>query len=261
LGCATMIVREKTGHVARVTMARPAKHNALTAVMWADLRDAFLSLAADPEVRVVVLQGAGGRAFSVGADIAEFGELRTGLAMAATYDRVVQQAIMAVRTCPQPTIAAIRGLCVGGGLEIATACDLRVATLPSLFGVPVKKLGLAVAYPELESLVRLVGDSNALELLYEGRLMEAPEALEKGLINRAIVEDEYVDVLAGVIERIVSGAPLVSRLHKQMTQRIQDARPLTEAERGDPLAMFDTEDYKIGTRAFLEKRSPKFVGR
>jgi enoyl-CoA hydratase len=256
-----MIHRANHGHVAKVTMARPAKHNALTAEMWTALRDTFFSLAADPEVRVVILQGTGGRAFSVGADIAEFGEMRTGHAKAAVYDRVVQQAVMSVRSCPHPTIAAIRGLCVGGGLELATACDLRIATPPSLFGVPVKKLGLAVAYPELESLVRLAGASNTLELLYEGRLIPAPEALEKGLVNRVVTEEEFEDALAAVIERIVSGAPLVSRLHKRMVRRLHEAEALTEAEHDEPLTMFDTEDYQIGTRAFLEKKLPKFIGR
>jgi enoyl-CoA hydratase len=252
---------ERADNVATITIARPEKHNALTVEMWEGLRAAFETVAADESVRVVVLRGAGGRAFCVGADIGEFEETRANKTQAIAYAEFVHDSVRAIEDCPHPTIAAIEGLCVGGGVEFAAACDLRFASSSSRFGVPIKRLGLTVDYPELNGLKRLVGPSNALEILYEGRLFGAAEALQKGLVNRVIADAAFAEELAAAVARIASGAPLVARWHKRMVKRLEEQRTLTREERLEPLAVFDSEDYRIGTRAFLEKRDPVFQGR
>src|SRR6267154_4358449 len=210
------IALERAGNVATITMARPEKHNALTAEMWRGLRTAFETVGAEGSVRVVVLRGAGSRAFCVGADIGEFEQTRADKTQAVSYAEFVHGSVRAIQDCPHPTIAAIEGLCVGGGVEIAAACDLRFAAVSSRFGIPIKRLGLTVDYPELAALKRLVGPSNALEILYEGRIFGAAEALQKGLVNRVIPDTAFAEDLAGIVERISSGAPLVARWHKRM---------------------------------------------
>src|ERR1700716_425113 len=252
---------ERAENIVTIKIVRPEKHNALTIEMWKGLRAAFEAVAADGSVRVVVLRGAGGRAFSVGADIGEFEQTRAGKPQAIAFAEVVHDCVRAIQDCPNPTIAAIEGLCVGGGVEIAAACDLRFASSSSRFGVPIQRLWLPVGYPELDGLKRLVGPSNALEILYEGRIFGADEALQKGLVNRLIADAAFAEELAGVVERIASGAPLVARWHKRMVKRLQEQPPVTREERHAPLEVFDSEDYRLGTRAFLEKRAPVFVGR
>jgi enoyl-CoA hydratase len=252
---------ERAENTATIKIVRPEKHNALTTEMWKGLRAAFETVAVDASVRVVVLRGAGGRAFCVGADIAEFEQTRAGKPQAIAFAEIVHDCVRAIQNCPQPTIAAIEGLCVGGGVEIAAACDLRFASSSSRFGVPIQRLGLTVDYPELDGLKRLVGPANALEILYEGRIFGADEALQKGLVNRVMADAAFAEGLAGVVERISSGAPLVARWHKRMVKRLEEPRPVTPEERHAPLEVFDSEDYRLGTRAFLEKRAPVFVGR
>src|SRR5712664_2513120 len=145
---------ERAANVATVALVRPEKLNALTTDMWKGLRAAFETVAADGSVRVVVLRGAGGRAFCVGADIGEFEQTRAGKPQAIAFAEVVHDCVRAIQDCPHPTIAAIEGLCVGGGVEIAAACDLRLASSSSRFGVPIQRLGLTVDYPELDGLKR-----------------------------------------------------------------------------------------------------------
>ena len=252
---------ERAGNVATIAMARPEKLNALTSEMWKGLRTAFETVAGDESVRVVVLRGVGGRAFCVGADIGEFEQTRAGKTQAVAYAEFVHGSVKAIQDCPHPTVAAIEGLCVGGGVELAAACDLRFASSSSRFGVPIKRLGLTVDYPELDGLKRLVGAANALEILYEGRVFGAEEALQKGLVNRVVADAAFDEELAAAVGRIASGAPLVARWHKRMVQRLEEPRSVTREERLQPLEVFDSEDYRIGTRAFLEKRDPVFLGR
>jgi enoyl-CoA hydratase/carnithine racemase len=252
---------ERVENIATVAMARPEKLNALTTEMWKGLRAAFETLASDGSVRVVLLRGVGKRAFCVGADIGEFEQTRADKTQAVAYAEFVHGTVTAIQDCPHPTVAAIEGLCVGGGLELAAACDLRFASTSSRFGVPIKRLGLTVDYPELDSLKRLVGPANALEILYEGRVFGTEEALQKGLVNRVVADAAFDEELAAAVARIASGAPLVARWHKRMVKRLEEPRGVTREERLQPLEVFDSEDYRIGTRAFLEKRDPVFVGR
>ncbi len=184
------ILVEREGSLARVTLNQPARLNAVNNAMWQRLGEVFGALDADPELRCVMLTGAGDKAFSVGADISEFEANRSTVEQARAYARRTQAAMTRIAGCRHPVVAKIRGLCVGGGLELALTADLRIAGESARFGIPVKRLGLVVAYSELEPLVQLVGPANALEILLEGRIFGADEALRMGLINRVVPDAE-----------------------------------------------------------------------
>jgi enoyl-CoA hydratase/carnithine racemase len=218
-------------------------------------------LSADDSLRCVVLRGAGDKAFSAGADISEFDTVRRSAAAAKEYGALVARALDALSGCRHPTVAMIRGACVGGGLEIATYCDLRIAGESSRFGIPISRLGLVVARDEMARLVELVGRAHALEILLEGRVFGAGEALAKGLLNRVVPDDQVEKEVSESAERIARGAPLVARWHKKFAARLRDPRPLTPEEADEEYACYETEDFRIGTRAFLDKKTPEFKGR
>jgi enoyl-CoA hydratase/carnithine racemase len=155
----------------------------------------------------------------------------------------------------------IHGVCVGGGLEVASQCDLRICGASSRFGIPINKLGLVVGYGEMAALIDLVGRAGALEILLEGRVFDAAEAKQKGLVNRVVADDKVEEEAMAAARRIAAGAPLVARWHKKFARRLADPRPLTEAERDEGYACFDTEDYRIGFTAFLAKQKPEFKGK
>ena len=167
----------------------------------------------------------------------------------------------ALANCRHPLIAQIHGLCVGGGLEIAALCDLRICGESSRFGAPIKNLGLVMAYAEMAPLVRLVGPSVALEILLEGRIFDAAEAKDKGLVTRVVPDDQVAAEARASAERIADGAPLVARWHKKFARRLMSGNPLTAAELDECFDCFDTEDFRIGYAAFLAKQKPKFVGK
>jgi enoyl-CoA hydratase/carnithine racemase len=256
-----LVLVERDGFVATVTLNRPAKLNALTRSMWQELGTAIEALSADANLRCVLVRGAGGRAFSPGNDIGEFATERSNKDQARTYGQVMHAAAHALATCRHPLVAEIHGICVGGGLEIAALCDLRICGSSSRFGVPIKNLGLVMAYPEMVPLVRLVGASVALEILLEGRIFDAAEAKEKRLVTRVVPDDDVEREARATAQRIAEGAPLVARWHKKFARRLADPRPLTEAEYDECFDCFDTEDFRIGYAAFLAKRKPGFVGR
>lgn len=253
------VTKSECGMIGTVTLQRPEKLNALTGQMWDDLARVMTDLSTDGSLRVVVITGAG-RAFCVGADIGEFEETRAGKTQAIAYGKRINGAVSAIEDCVHPVVAAIRGHCVGGGLELAAACDIRLSTPDGIFGVPVKRLGLPVDYPELQALLRLLGPSNTLELLFEGRLIDAAEALQKGLVNRIVDTGSLEDEVAATCGRIIEGAPLVARWHKRMVRTLGDSPPLSEEVRTAPFVLFESEDYRIGTRAFLAKEDPVFGG-
>jgi enoyl-CoA hydratase/carnithine racemase len=247
--------------IATVTLNNPGKLNALSLEMWKQLGEAMRALDADESLRCVILRGAGTEAFAAGADIAEFAAVRRDSAQAREYGGQIASTMRAIGECRHPTVAMIHGVCVGGGLEVASQCDLRICGESSRFGIPIKRLGLVVAYAELAALIALVGRAVALEILLEGRVFGAIEAKEKGLVTR-VVPDERVEAEAlATAQRIAEGAPLVARWHKRFARRLADPTPLSEAEVDEGYACFDTEDYRAGYRAFLEKRAPQFTGR
>ncbi|HXV12274.1 MAG TPA: enoyl-CoA hydratase-related protein [Burkholderiales bacterium] len=254
---------ERDGAVATVTLSNPAKLNAITVAMWRELARAMRELSAQDELRCVVLRGAGKKAFASGADIEEFARVRNNAEQGRRYHRQdVFGALRAVDECRHPTIAMIHGPCVGGGLEIACMCDLRIAGASGRFGVPISRLGFSIAYDELAALLPLVGRAVALEILVEGRVWNAHEAYEKGLVTRVVPDARLAAEVAAAARRIAEAAPLANRSHKTMVRRLAPMpAALTDAEIDESFAYFDTEDYRIGYDAFLKKKKPKFVGR
>lgn len=248
-------------HVATVLLNRPDKMNALDYDGWLQLDEAMRKLSDDDNVRCVVLHGAGGRAFSAGADISEFPTRRQNSEQAYVYGLVTQSAMDALASCRHPTIAMITGVCVGGGLELASVCDLRYSNASGRFGVPVNKLGLVLSYGELGGLIRLVGTAVAMEIALEGRVFKADEALGKGLINRIYADDALADAVMDIAATIAERAPLVNRWHKKFARRLQDPAAITPEEWKESYDCFDTEDFQIGYQAFLKKEKPRFIGR
>jgi enoyl-CoA hydratase/carnithine racemase len=247
--------------IATVVLNRPEKLNALTKEMWRALGDTVTALSADEGVRCIILRGAGEKAFSPGNDIGEFATERANKAQAIAYGQVMHGALAALAACRHPIIAQIHGICVGGGFEIAALCDLRICGESSRFGAPIKNLGLTMAYAEMAPLVRLVGTAVALEILLEGRIFDAGEAQEKGLVTRVVPDAEVANEARAAAERIAEGAPLVARWHRKFARRLADPRPLTPAEIDECFDCFDTEDFRIGYAAFLAKKKPRFVGK
>ncbi len=255
-----LIERGEAG-IVTVVLNRPAKLNALTKAMWGALGDALLALDGEEDLRCLVLRGAGGRAFSPGNDIGEFETERANREQGRAYGAVMHRSLTALRDFRHPSVALIEGICVGGGLEIAALCDLRICGASSRFGVPISRLGLVMAYPELAGLNALVGRAATLELLLEARVFGAEEAKDKGLVTR-IVEDQEVEAEAyATARRIAAGAPLVHRWHKRFLARMAEPTPLSEAELDEGYACYDTEDFEIGRKAFLAKQDPGFKGR
>jgi enoyl-CoA hydratase len=257
------ILVERDGAIATVALGNPGKLNALTVSMWQALARAMVELSADDGLRCVVLRGAGNEAFAAGADIAEFATARDDAEQGKRYHREhVHGALRAVGECRHPTVAMIHGPCVGGGFEIACMCDLRISGESGRYGVPISRLGFAIAYDELAAVLPLTGRAAALELLVEARVWDAKEALEKGLLTRVVPDAKLEEEAYASARRIAEGAPLVNRWHKQFVRRLAPRPvPLTTAEIDENFAYFATEDYRIGMEAFASKRKPQFRGR
>jgi len=256
-----VILLSREGAVATVVLNRPEKLNALTKAMWQRLGEVIAALSSDDTVRCVIVRGAGEKSFSPGNDIAEFATERANKAQAIAYGQAMHGALHALDACRHPLIAQIHGICVGGGVEIASLCDMRICGEGSRFGVPIKNLGLTMAYAEMAPLLRLVGPAVALEMLLEGRVFDAAEAKEKGLVTRVVPDGDVVAEARATAERIADGAPLVARWHKKFARRLLDPRPLSDAEREECFDCFDTEDFRAGYAAFLAKKKPAFKGR
>jgi len=251
----------RDGAIATLVLSNPERLNALSKPMWIRVGELMRELSADPSLRCVVMKGHGGKAFAAGADIAEFETARANAEQAKRYGEDIAGSMRAVAQCVHPTVAVIEGACIGGGLELASQCDLRICGESARFGVPIKNLGLVVAYDEMAGLLSLVGRAVTLEILLEGRVFGAKEAYDKGLVNRVVPDGKVVEEGYAMARRVAEGAPLVARWHKKFARRLADPRPLTDAEYDESYACFDTEDFRTGYRAFLEKRKPVFEGR
>lgn len=243
-----------------LTMNRPERLNALGRAEWRRLGDAMRDAATDLTLRAVVITGAG-EAFAAGGDIAEFQRVRRTPDEAEAYDRDVVRATRAIADCPHPVIAAINGACIGGGLEIACACDLRIAAASARFGIPVARLAMAAPPAELPPLVQLIGVDGALELLLEARLLDAETARTKGLVTRVVPDLGLGAEIDAAVARIVAGGPLAARAHKKAIRAIARHGTVPPDIAAEAYATIASADFREGIAAFLAKRPPSFQGK
>ncbi|MFG1462547.1 enoyl-CoA hydratase-related protein [Xanthobacter sp. DSM 24535] len=252
---------EMQGVIGVVTIDNPGKRNALTVSMWQALRDLVRRLDDERACRCILFTG-GGTVFAAGADISEFEQERSTREQVTRYHEVyVGPALEAVLTCGIPTVAKIRDTCMGGGLEIASLCDLRIASTDAKFGIPITRMGFPLAFGETELLFKLFGRNVLAELVLEGRVFEAQEALEKGIVQRVVASEALDQEAMATALRIASGSPLAHRSSKaQLLRLLRDWTPVSEAERAAFYDFAETQDYKAGYAAFLKKERALFVG-
>ena len=259
----TKMIAEKDGAIGRLIFNNPARHNAVSLDMWQAVAAIIDDFEHDPAIRVIVVSGAGGKAFVSGADISEFKERRASEEAAAAYSKISEGARTRLQETEKPTIAMIRGYCIGGGVGTALACDMRIAAEGSKFGIPAAKLGLGYAYDGIKRLVDLVGPAYAREIFYTARQFTAEEALGMGLINRVVPPDQLETYVDDYCKMIAGNAPLT--VHSAKISVREALKP--ESERDLDLckrlvdACFASADYAEGRTAFMEKRRPVFEGR
>jgi enoyl-CoA hydratase len=246
-----------------ITLNRPHKLNALTKPMWEKLGKVMTELAKDRSIRCIIIRGAGEKSFSPGNDISEFKNVRSNSLQAKEYGQTMRAVFDAFHACPIPIVAMIHGICVGGGLEIASLCDIRVCGKSSRFGAPIRQLGLTMGHMELSHLLQLVGQATALELLLEGRIYDAADAKQKGIVNHIVDDSLVTEEAMKIAQNIAQSSPLVARWHKQFIKQLLE-NPLAtipETILDEAYRCYDTDDFKIGVESFLAKQKPQFTGK
>jgi len=257
------VLSEVEDGIGLITFNQPEKRNAMSVDMWGGLEQILTSWENDDAVRVVVMTGAGDKAFVSGADISQFESQRGNADAQRTYDRLTRAGAGKLASFPKVIIARIRGFCLGGGLAIAMQADLRIASENSEFGIPAAKLGIAYGFGGVHALVSLVGPANARMILYTGKRFDAAEALRMGLVNEVVTVEDLVATVDEIARTVARNAPLSVRASKlTVAQVLRDpAERDLEGIRTASEACFNSDDYKEGRRAFMEKRSPKFTGK
>ena len=253
---------EVSGGTGILTINQPEKRNAMSFEMWAGLEEILNAWERDAAVRVMVLTGAGDKAFVSGADISQFDDLRATAEAQQAYERTTSSGLARLATFSKPTIAQIRGYCLGGGLALAIHADLRIAADDAKFSIPAARLGIAYGFDRVRSLVSLIGPANARMLLYTGAQIDSAEALRIGLVNRVVKGDDLPAAVASLCRTLAGNAPLSIRAGKLM---VNDALrdPVNRSPEEIALAVaacYESEDYREGRRAFQEKRAPIFHG-
>ena len=256
------MLARKEGGVGYLIFNNPERHNAVSLEMWEAATGILADFAADKAVRVVVLTGAGGKAFVSGADISKFESERSNKEAIERYNVTVDKANTAIYEFPKPTIAMIRGYCIGGGVGLALCCDLRICSDNSKFGVPAAKLGLGYGFKGIKKLVDVVGPSFAKEIFYTARQFTAAEALQMGLVNRVLPAEELEKYVGDYAAIIGGNAPLtVSAVKYIVGQTVKDQSERDMKKCDDLVARcFASQDYIEGRKAFMEKRKPQFIG-
>ncbi|HEX2826109.1 MAG TPA: enoyl-CoA hydratase [Burkholderiales bacterium] len=257
------LVARKEGGIGWIVFNNPARHNAVSLEMWQSLTNVLKAYAEDAEVRVIILRGEGEKAFVAGADISQFKEKRSSPEAVAHYNATADEAGETLRNSPKPTIAMIRGYCIGGGTGIAVGCDIRIAADDARFGVPAAKLGLGYRFAGIKRLTDIVGPSFAAEIFYTGRQFNAQEALQMNLINRLVPAAELEKYTLDYATTISNNAPLtIASVKRALLECAQDPekRDLGRCQQMVD-ACYASADYKEGQTAFMEKRKPVFTGR
>jgi enoyl-CoA hydratase len=251
------------GPVLHIRFNNPAKHNALSIDMWEAVPPLLARAEADDEVRMVVFSGEGEKAFVSGADISQFEDMRAAKEAVKKYELMAEAALQGICEFAKPTVARIRGYCIGGGVNVAISCDIRVASDNSVFSIPATRLGLGYRVSAMKNLVQLVGPGFAKDIFFTGRRLDAAEALRIGLVNRVAPVESLDALLAEYVTAITTGAPLTIKAGKRI---IQEALAL-DSDFDDDLARrlildcFESEDYAEGRTAFMQKRKPVFKGK
>lgn len=256
------LIAERQGPIGWITFNNPERHNAVNLEMWEALPQALSTFAEDGEVKVIVLRGAGDRSFISGADISEFEKHRSSVEAVAAYEDLATSTMRALQVVPKPTIAMIRGYCIGGGLGLAVSCDLRIATEGSTFAIPAARLGVGYRFDGVKRLRDLVGPAFAKEIFFTAHRFHGPEALRMGLINRMTADADLESVVGEICASIAENAPLTVRSAKLMIEELDKPSGEPDYQRCEDLmnACFASEDYIEGRTSFMEKRKPVFRG-
>ncbi|HEX4332947.1 MAG TPA: enoyl-CoA hydratase [Usitatibacter sp.] len=250
------------GTVLHIRFNNPEKHNALSVDMWEALVPLLDRARKDDAIRAVVLSGEGGKAFVSGADISQFEDMRAAKEAVSRYEAMAETALQGILEFEKPTIALIRGYCIGGGVNVAICCDIRIASSNSTFSIPASRLGLGYRYSAMKNLTDLVGPGNAKDLFFTARRIDAAEALRMGLVNRVADPGAMEALLAEYTDAISINAPLTIKAGKRIIGEVlknEDAD--LELAKGMILDCFESDDYAEGRRAFMEKRKPVFKGK